>query len=183
MNSRKKAIRFFTIADYEEEEAWLHEQHKNGWALFRMIPPCVYIFEKCAPEDVAYRLDYTNNAETSSYYQIFRDYGWEYIGRCVGWLYFRKPRAEMDCEQDGEIFSDSESKMDLIDHVIKTRFLPCLIILLCCVIPTLIRSTEYSDPAAVVLTVILSILTLFYVYLLVYCGLKLQKLRERYRRD
>lgn len=76
MNNRKTAVRFFTIADYEEEEVWLHNQHKNGWKLLRMIPPCFYIFEKCTPEDMAYRLDYKNNAETSNYFQIFRDYGW-----------------------------------------------------------------------------------------------------------
>ena len=33
MNNRKTAVRFFTIADYEEEEVWLHNQHKNGWKL------------------------------------------------------------------------------------------------------------------------------------------------------
>lgn len=51
-----------------------------------MIPPCFYIFEKCVPDDVVYRLDYKNNTENDGYFQIFGDYGWEYIGRCVGWL-------------------------------------------------------------------------------------------------
>ena len=37
MNNRKTVIRFFTIADYEDEEVWLHNQHKNGWKLSRMI--------------------------------------------------------------------------------------------------------------------------------------------------
>ena len=45
MPETKTMIRFFTIADYEEEEIWLHEQHKNGWKLHKMIPPCLYIFE------------------------------------------------------------------------------------------------------------------------------------------
>ena len=30
MSNRKTMIRFFTIADYEEEEIWLREQHKKG---------------------------------------------------------------------------------------------------------------------------------------------------------
>ena len=111
MNNKKTVIRFFTIADYEDEEIWLHNQHMNGWKLVKMIPPCFYIFEKCTPSEVAYRLDYKNNSETSNYFQIFRDYGWEYIGRCVGWLYFRKPSTEMDSERDGEIFSDNENIM------------------------------------------------------------------------
>ena len=53
MNNRKTVIRFFTIADYEEEEAWLQNQHKNAWKLLRMIFPCFYIFEKSTPEDVS----------------------------------------------------------------------------------------------------------------------------------
>ena len=60
MNNKKTVIRFFTIADYEDEEIWLHNQHMSGWKLVKMIPPCFYIFEKCTPAEVAYRLDYKN---------------------------------------------------------------------------------------------------------------------------
>lgn len=180
MNNRKTAIRFFTIADYEEEEVWLHNQHKNGWKLSRMIPPCFYIFEQCTPEDVVYRLDYKNNAESANYFQIFRDYGWEYIGRCVGWLYFRKSLSEMDSEQDGEIFSDNESRIDMINHVVKTRLLPILVIFLCCVLPNFFRSIETSDPLATVFTVFFAVMMALYLYLLIHCGLKLRKLRKKY---
>lgn len=183
MTNRKTVTRFFTIADYEDEELWLHNQHKNGWKLLRMIPPCFYIFEKCAPEDVAYQIDYKNNAETSNYFQIFKDYGWEYIGRCLGWLYFRKPLSETDSEKDGEIFSDNESRIDMINHVVKTRLLPCLIVFLCCVLPNLSRSIKTSDPFATAFTVVFSVLTLIYLYLLIYCGLKLRKMRKKYRND
>ncbi|MDO4337968.1 MAG: DUF2812 domain-containing protein [Eubacteriales bacterium] len=183
MDNRKTVIRFFTIADYEEEEVWLHNQHKGGWKLSKMIPPCFYIFEKCTPEDMAYRLDYKNNAETPNYFQIFSDYGWKYIGRCVGWLYFRKPLSETNSEQDGEIFSDNESRLDLINHVIKTRLLPIMLIFLCCVLPNFIRSAETSDPFANVFTVLFAVLTVLYLYLLIYCGLKLRKLKKKYRND
>ena len=184
MNNKKTVIRFFTIADYEEEEVWLHNQHKNGWKLSRMIPPCFFIFEKCTPEDVAYRLDYKNNTETNNYFQIIRDYGWEYIGRCVGWLYLRKPLSETYSEQDGEIFSDNESRIEMINHVAKTRLLPsCLIIFLCCVLPNLSKGIETSDPLATVFTVVFSILTLIYLYLLIHCGFKLGKLRKKYTND
>lgn len=179
----KTEIRFFTIADYEEEEVWLREQHKSGWKLTKMLPPCFYIFEECAPEDVTYRLDYKNNEETGNYFQIFRDYGWEYIGRCIGWMYFRKPSSETDSEQDGEIFSDNESRINMIDHVAKTRLLPFLIIFLCCVLPNFFRSIVMSDPIATVFTVFFGLMTLFYLYLLVYCGLKLRNLRKKYRND
>ena len=28
---RKTFVHFFTIADYEEEEAWLSQKHSEGW--------------------------------------------------------------------------------------------------------------------------------------------------------
>lgn len=37
MNNKKTVIRFFTIADYEDEEIWLHNQHMSGWKLVKMI--------------------------------------------------------------------------------------------------------------------------------------------------
>lgn len=183
MNNRKTAIRFFTIADYENEEIWLRDQHKNGWKLSKMILPCFYIFEKCTPEDVVYRLDYKNNSENSNYFQLFSDYGWEYIGRCVGWLYFRKTAAEMNSEQENELFSDNESKIDMIDHITKTRLLPLMIIFFCCVFMNFIMFVWTSAPVSIVFTVFFVILTLTYIYLLVYCGLKLRKLRNQYRNN
>lgn len=183
MDDKKTLIRFFTIADYEEEEAWLHEQHKNGWKLLKMIPPCFFIFGKCTPEEVVYRLDYKNNTENDSYFQMFRDYGWEYIGRCVGWLYFRKPLSEMDCEQDGEILSDNASRLDRINYVIKTRLLPIMVIFFCCVLPNFMRSIETEDSLGKVFTVLFAVLALVYLYLLVHCGGKLRKLKEKYRNN
>ena len=93
MNERKTELRFFTIADYEEEEVWLREEHRKGWALLKVTPPCFYVFERCEPEDVVYRLDYKNGEESGEYFQLFRDYGWENCGRCLGWLFFRKSAA------------------------------------------------------------------------------------------
>lgn len=183
MHNRKKEVRFFTIADYEEEEAWLHDRHSQGWKLVKMTPPCFYVFEQCAPADVTYRLDYKNNTQTSDYFQMFQDYGWEYVGSCVGWLYFRKPKTQLDSECDGEIFSDPASKIQMIDHVIKTRLLPILIIFLCCILPNSVSSVETGGTLATVLTVVLTLLTLLYLYLIVYCGLKLRKLRDKYRKE
>lgn len=183
MNKRKIWVRFFTIADYEEEELWLHNQHKTGWRLLKMVPPCFYIFEECAPQEVAYRLDYRNNAEPDSYFQMFEDYGWEYLGQCVGWLYFRKPVSQGDFEQDGELFSDRESKVEMIDHVIKTRLLPLLAVFVGCILPGFVRTMETEDPLAAVFTALLAAVALLYLGLIISCGLKLRKLRRKYTND
>ena len=98
-------------------------------------------------------------------------------------FYFRKPLSETGSVKDGEIFSDNESRIDVIDHVIKTRLLPVLIIFLCCVLPNLLKSTEGNEPFSAVFTVFLAVMTAIYSYVLIYCGLKLRKLRKKYTND
>lgn len=178
MSNRKIKIRFFTIADYEEEEIWLRKQHKKGWKLCKTVLPCFYVFVKCQPEDVVYRLDYKNNNESSDYFQIFRDYGWEYFNRCMGWLYFRKPASALASKQDEEIFSDDNSRLDMISHIIRTRMLPLLVIFFGCLLPNFSRSLHESS--ADLFTVILSALVIVYLLLFTYCGLKLKRLKNKY---
>lgn len=180
---RKTIIRFFTIADYEEEEIWLRQQHNKGWKIVRMILPCFYIFESCQPEDVVYRLDYKNHEQTADYMQMVDDFGWEYIGRCAGWLYFRKPALETDAPEDRELFSDTISRIDMVSHVVRTRLVPLAIIFLCCVIPNFIRYVFADNPngASIFLGVLFGILFVIYVFLIVYCGIKLKKIRDKYQ--
>ena len=143
MSETKTMIRFFTIADYEDEEIWLREQHRKGWKLQRMIVPCFYIFEACTPEDVIYRLDYRNHEEDS--------------------------------------FSDDASRVELVDHVVRTRMLPLLTIFLCCVLPNLFRSLD--EGFATGMTVFFGVMFLLYLYLFIHCGFKLRHLRKKYSRE
>lgn len=179
----KTKIRFFTIADYEEEEIWLRKQHQKGLRLVRFVVPCFFVFEECAPEDVVYRLDYKNGKQSGDYMQMFRDYGWEYCASCVGWLYFRKPASQMQTENDGEIFSDNATKVEMLRHIVQTRMLPLLVIFLCCILPNwllLLDGTMHG--AGIVLSVVFSALLLLYLYIFFHCGLKLRKLRRKYDR-
>lgn len=176
MDNKKVVARIFTISDYEEEEIWLRQQHQKGWKLQKTVMPCFYIFEKCTPEDVAYRLDYKNNTEQADYFQIFQDYGWEYFNRCMGWLYFRKPIAETDSEQDAEIFSDDVSRVQLLNNLLKTRMLPLLVVFFCGIVPNMINSIG-RDSGLFTAFVVLFVL---YVYLFLHCGRKLWKLKKKY---
>lgn len=179
MSETKTIVRFFTIADFEEEEVWLREQHRQGW---KMINAAVflYTFERCAPEDVIYRLDYKDGEETEDYFQMYRDYGWEYFDQNAGWLYFRKPAAETKSEADGEIFSDGLSKVQMVQHIVRTRMLPLLLIFLCCLLPNLVRSINGQIPFFNFFAVFFGILFVLYCYLLTYCGVKLARLRKKY---
>ena len=177
MSETKVKIRFYTIADFNEEEIWLRKEHQSGWKLVKMVPPCFYHFEKCQPEDVIYRLDFKNNGENADYMQMMKDYNWEYFEHCVGWLYFRKPAAEVHTENDGELFSDNESRAAMIAHVIKVRLRPILAIFLCAVVPNATRISAESV-GNIIFSVICSILLVFYVYLIVHCTVKLKKLKD-----
>ena len=180
MSDKKMMIRFFTIADYEEEEIWLCQQHKRGWKLMKTVLPCFYFFESCMPEDVVYRLDYKNNTENSDYLQLFQDYGWEYFNHCAGWLYFRKFVSETDTDQDLEIFSDDSSRIDMVNHIVKTRMMPLLAIFFGCLLPNLIRSIDGSLPFANGWIIAFTSLFLLYLYIFLHCGLKLRRLKNKY---
>ena len=176
MANRKTFIRFFTIADYLEEEKWLREQYKSGWKLVKTIPPCFFVFEQCEPEDVIYRLDFKNNSQNPEYMQMLADFGWEYCAKCVGWLYFRKPAKDVECEGDGEIFSDNASRLEMVEHILRVRILPLLVIFLCVVIPNLIRSADSN--AGSFLTGAFTALFIIYSFIFLYCGLKLKRIRK-----
>lgn len=173
-------IRFFTIADYKEEEEWLREQHKKGLKLKSMTIPCFYFFEECEPEDVVYRLDYQNGRENSIYKQMFQDFGWEYFEQCSGWLYFRKPASEMESEEEEEIFSDNDSRLDMVTHIFKTRMLPLMIIFLCCVIPktTMAFTRGYLGGFELGFQIFWVVIFVLYTYMIVHCGLKFRKIRN-----
>ena len=178
----KTFIRFFTIADYEEEEIWLREMHKKGWRLIDMTPPCFFRFEACQPQDVIYRLDYKDDGQTEEYLRMAADFGWEYCDQYFGWLYFRKPADEARAEGEDQLFSDHASRAEMAGRIVRTRLLPLLLIFVCCLLPNLINAIEGKMSAAGgILGAILGILTALYVYLIVHCGLKLKAIRDRYR--
>ena len=179
---RKTFVRFFTIADYEEEETWLREKNKEGWKLVKMIPPCFFVFEECEPEDVIYRLDFKNNTQTESYLQMLSDFGWEYCGKCLGWLYFRKPAADAGTLADGELFSDNASRAEMAVHVARTRLIPLTIIFLCCVLPNFARILDGRHVGfyGKFFTVFFGVMFFLYLFLIIYCGAKLTRIRKKY---
>lgn len=180
----KIKIHVFTIADYEEEELWLRRQHQQGLRFVKIVSPCFFVFEECTPEDVVYRLDYQNSSAGSDYKQMFADYGWEYAGSCAGWLYFRKPASQIRQENDGEIFSDGESKVDMIRHVLKTRMLPLLAIFFCMLLPNCVRAFSGAlGRLDAFLIGFFSAVIVLYLYLIIYCGRKLIKLRKKYKSE
>ncbi len=133
----KKQFKWFTIFEYEKEQEYLREMHKKGWRFVKVAGLGVYNFEECAGEDVVYQLDYNQEGlkNKEEYVQMFADCGWEHLQDYAGYSYFRKKASEMNGEE--EIFCDEESRLKMMERVLKGRMIPLVIIFSCCLVPQL----------------------------------------------
>lgn len=131
----KKEFRWFSIFQYEKEEAFLRDRHKAGWRFVKVTGLGVYHFERCEPEDVVYQLDYNQegSAHKDDYVRLFADCGWEYLMEYAGYSYFRKPAAAM--KGDEQIFCDDSSRLAMMKRVYRGRLMPLLFIFSACLLP------------------------------------------------
>ena len=166
----KKQFRWFTIFDYDKEQEYLSEMHKSGWRFVKVTGLGTYHFEKCTPEAVSYRLDYNKEglAHKDEYVKMFNDCGWEYIQEYAGYSYFRKPVGESGVAE--EIFCDDDSKLQMMQRVLKGRMLPLLVIFFATLLPQFIINL-CSTRNYVIASVIGSILIL-YIYVFAVCYIK-----------
>lgn len=177
MKDKRTAFAWFTIPEYEKEEAWLREQHILGWALVGITFPGFYHFKKCVPEDVIYQLDYNQEGRQNraTYIQLFKDFKWEYITDFVGYSYFRKPVDDMVGSEEA-IFSDDESKLEMARRVYKGRMIPMLIILFTLIIPQLV--IQYASRYRFSFYVYIGLL-IFYCLLFTQFGIQYWRLKQK----
>lgn len=180
----KILFRLWTIADFEKEEDFLRKQHQQGWKFVKYTLPGFYLFESCVPEDVIYQLDFNDltKAEKSSYLQLFSDYGWEYLQSVNGFGYFRKP-AVSHREEDLTIFSDVESKIDMIQKLIRRRLVPLVAVFMCCILPQLYRQSQEYDLAGRIFYGIFIVLFVLYLALFVHIITTFSKLKKNYGKE
>ena len=129
-DSIKRVRKFFNIAEFEKEEKYLTDMAAQGWR-FVDTNGSLYTFERCEPEQVVYRLDFSGIPldQRDDYYAMFRDYGWEYLQDINGFSYFRKP-AEGAAPEDLEIFSDGASHLEMVKKVMLKKLIPLISIIL-----------------------------------------------------
>lgn len=146
MKNTKTEIRFFSVPQWKKEEAYLREQHHNGWEFVGINGLCLYHFRKCEPKDVVYQLDYNPDSvsQKSEYTQMFSDCGWEYLQNYVGYSYFRKAASEMNGTEE-EIFCDDASRLDMLKRVFVGRMIPLLIIFFLIIIPQIIMQSQINS--------------------------------------
>lgn len=140
-----KQFKWFTIFEYEKEQDYLRQMHKEGWKFVRVKGLGMYHFEKSEARDVVYQLDYNKEglAHKEEYLQMFTDCDWEYIQDYADYSYFRKPVSEDGVAE--EIFCDEDSRLQMMERVLKGRMLPLLVLFFCCLLPQFINSLLIYD--------------------------------------
>lgn len=166
----KKQFKWFTIFEYEKEQDYLSEMHKQGWKLITITGLGMYRFEKCEPLEVVYQLDYNQEglAHKEEYIKMFEDCGWEYIQDYVGYSYFRKGVDQKGIRE--EIFCDDESRLQMMQRVLKGRMLPLLLIFFVVLLPQFLIFFFQKNYliAYFIGTVLVMYLVLFIIFLLKY---------------
>lgn len=182
VKEKKTELRIYTIADWEKEARYLQKRHREGWKFVRINLPGFYHFEQCVPEDVVYQLDYgpEDQEHKEKHVQMSTDRGWEYIQEFGGYLYFRKPRAQLQGEKDS--FCDDRSRLEMMKRMFAGRYLPLLIVLMLLIVPNLFEQSQSAAADAPVLTVLFVILFAIYAWALIVFGRSYWKLNKRLRK-
>ena len=184
MNEIKFVRKSFWAHQYEKEEKFLSSMRSHGWrftSLHRGFLSGKYEFEKCEPEDYIYQLDYINaEDDTASYHQLFKDAEWEEIFSWGGvyngkWYYYCK-RAENG--KDERLYTDSESKIILVNKLLRTYGIVYLIIIFSYITQLLSTSRLIAFPVNLFLIIPFTILLVFMGYYEIGMLLLKNKLKE-----
>ena len=93
----KKLWRFYTVADYEKEEAFLNEMSRAGWNL-TAVGFFRYIFRRGTPGEYLYKIDMVERTESDevkeSYFNFLTDCGIRVVGEFKDWIYLQKRAAD-----------------------------------------------------------------------------------------
>ena len=178
----KKEMKIFTLSEYEEEEQYLNKMARSGYLFEKVTLPGIYHFRKTAPVNMIYRIDFNpkKKEEWDSYLQMYQDYGWTYIQDLNEYSYFCKMAA--GDEEENEIFSDNQSRIDMMDRIIKGKMIPVTAVFLCCVIPQAVRMADgmYTDRVSIAFYILWVILIVLYVYLIARSTAGFARLRKKY---
>lgn len=173
-----KEWRYFTIFNHEAEEKYLRQKANRGWLLDDIRWLFQYRFVKAAPRDRIYRLDHPSGRpferqdDRDEYLQMYEDFGWHHQMEWMGFDYFWTEHPDAG----DEIFSDTESKNNMLRRVFITRILLLLVLFGAVLLPQLwdaVKEVKDGAPWSVpvygvlVLGIVYLILILYLVYRLI----------------
>ncbi len=123
MKTRKRTIKFFTVANFEKEERYLEKMTASGWHFEKYRFP-FYYFKRDEPKKVTYHIDFKEDLDNlPEYLSIHRDAGFQNVFQYPilqgTWMYFRHETAPNEAK--AKLYTDSASLIDLCKRI-RTRW-------------------------------------------------------------
>ena len=131
----KRVWRFWTIAEYEQEEQWINEMARDGWAL-TAVGFCRYIFRRTRPGEFIYKLDMvertTQDEVKESYFNFLTECGIRIVGDYKDWIYLQKRAANGPFDMKNDTYAKLRRVNKIYSFAIRTicRLLRAFLILI-----------------------------------------------------
>lgn len=106
-NATCTRFKFFFADQDVEQEQWLRAMALKGLHLKKLNLLQLWTFEKGAPADMVYRVDFNAHEAKTDYRKLMEDAGWERAACLTGWQYWRTAAVNGHLP---EIFTDAKSK-------------------------------------------------------------------------
>ncbi|MBQ1939854.1 MAG: DUF2812 domain-containing protein [Alistipes sp.] len=147
----KKVWRFYTIAEYEQEEQWINEMAKEGWNL-TAVGLCRYIFRRGTPGEYIYKLDIVERTASDevreSYFNFLTECNIRVVGELKDWLFLQKKAAEGPFDMKDDIYAKLRHINKIYSFTMRTfcRLLTIFaLIALFCIVGLLIADNPSVD--------------------------------------
>lgn len=119
----KRVWRFWTIAEYEQEEQWLNEMARDGWAL-TAVGFCRFIFRRTRPGEFIYKLDMvertTQDEVKESYFNFLTECGIRIVGEYKDWIYLQKRAADGPFDMKNDTYAKLRKVNKIYSFAIRT---------------------------------------------------------------
>ncbi len=182
----RRVHKYFLLYEYEKEEQYLAKMHANGWR-FVDTNGFLYTFEKCEPEQVVYRIDFSGLAPENrdDYNAMFRDYGWEYLLSVQSHSYFRRPAEGLSAEEQ-DLFSDTETRLGIVRRMIFAKVGLLVFLLILIIVPNILRFTGIVRKGSegkwgVTMLITYSLLLLIYICYISHAIRGYYRLKKKYQ--
>ena len=132
----KRVWRFWTIAEYEQEEQWINEMARDGWAL-TAVGFCRFIFRRSRPGKFIYKLDIvertTQDEVKESYFNFLTECGIRIVGEYKDWIYLQKRAADGPFDMKNDTYAKLRKVNKIYSFAIRTicRLLRIFMLLIC----------------------------------------------------
>lgn len=154
---KKRVYKLFWAWQDDQENKWLEGMAEEGWKLVK-YNLLVYTFEKMEPKKYIYKTDFKSNQnrDLQEYLTLFEDAGWEHVTEYKGWHYFRTEAAKA---KTPDIYSDTDSKIEMFRRLLYFLLMPLIAILL--IAFTIVFNSSFSHIKFMIILRVIYVMLIF----------------------